>query len=233
MAERIREFITGIRHPRRIIGSFVFFILYCIAFSLLERRTTGLHLIYCPFDAEIPFIPFFVIFYYSWFLYVFFTLVLFFFTSEEDYLTGYRFMAIGMAFFIIFNFFYPTVIDIRPDVVPGRDPFSALVRMMYSIDTPSDVFPSLHVYNTIAMHATIINSSHLRQRIALKSRSEKQYHKKIRAGYTASAVLSVLIILSTMFIKQHSVIDVLGAMLMGAVVYYFMFMFRKPSQQNG
>ena len=43
-----------------------------------------------------------------------------------------------------------------------------------------------------------------------------------RSGFKrASFVISALIIMSTMFIKQHSVFDVIGAFLMAVIIYVF------------
>ena len=64
--------------------------------------------------------------------------------------------------------------------------------------------PSIHVYNSLGAHFAIIRS--------------KCFEKKkgIRIG---SLILAVSIIMATMFIKQHSVFDVLTAFVMAAVMY--------------
>ncbi len=227
MKQKLDAFFKGMKHPKQRLFSLFFFAAYCISFYLIERRTSGFHMIDSPLDDKIPFLPGFILAYYFWFLYVFITLFWFFFVSEEDYLKGFWFLAIGMASFIILNIFWPTAIDIRPENVPGKDFCSWLVRLMYSIDTPTDVFPSLHVYNTVGIHACILNSTWIRKKAAAHSKDEKQYHRILHRVYTISAIIAVLIIISTMFVKQHSVIDVLGGLILGAIVYYFMYMFPK------
>jgi len=68
----------------------------------------------------------------------------------------------------------------------------------------TNLWPSIHVYNSLGAHFAIIRS--------------KCFEKKkgIRIG---SLILAVSIIMATMFIKQHSVFDVLTAFVMAAVMY--------------
>ena len=71
-------------------------------------------------------------------------------------------------------------------------------------DTPTNLWPSIHVYNSLGAHFAIIRS--------------KCFEKKkgIRIG---SLILASSIIMATMFIKQHSVFDVITAFVMAAVMY--------------
>ena len=85
--------------------------------------------------------------------------------------------------------------------------YSALrvaVAWLYSTDTPTNLFPSIHVYNSLGIHFAVMHSS---------------YFKDKKHVQHASLVLCVLIILSTMFIKQHSVFDVSTAFMLAFVMY--------------
>ena len=85
--------------------------------------------------------------------------------------------------------------------------FTDMVRHLYSTDTPTNLFPSIHVYNSIAACVAIFYSKHVK-----------------RKGTKAAAlVLTILIILSTMFIKQHSVFDVLTAFALAAIMWLFLY----------
>lgn len=79
-----------------------------------------------------------------------------------------------------------------------------MVAALYRTDTPTNLWPSIHVYNSLGAHFAIIRS--------------KCFEKKkgIRIG---SLILASSIIMETMFIKQHSVFDVLTAFVMAAVMY--------------
>lgn len=73
---------------------------------------------------------------------------------------------------------------------------------MQTVDTPKSVFPSMHVYVTLVLQYTL------------------EMQKKLVSswGIWVGRVLAVLIVLSTMFIKQHSVLDVSAAIVMFAVL---------------
>ena len=62
----------------------------------------------------------------------------------------------------------------------------------------------IHVYNSLGIHFAVMHSS---------------YFKDKKHVQHASLVLCVLIVLSTMFIKQHSVFDVSTAFMLAFVMY--------------
>ena len=76
--------------------------------------------------------------------------------------------------------------------------------MLYEIDTDTNVLPSIHVYNSLGCYIAIRKCPKLRNK------------KGIQIG---SFVLTVSIILATMLLKQHSVIDVVAAMVMARIIY--------------
>ena len=72
------------------------------------------------------------------------------------------------------------------------------------VDTPTNLFPSIHVYNSIGVHLAVMHSERLKEK------------KWIRRG---SFLLMSSIVASTMFLKQHSVFDVITACLLAVVMY--------------
>ena len=80
--------------------------------------------------------------------------------------------------------------------------------MIYSVDTPTNVLPSIHVYNSIGAMAAIAHSTSL---------------KKHRGVQISSYVLGILIIFSTVFLKQHSITDVIAALAMACMIYPFVY----------
>lgn len=99
---------------------------------------------------------------------------------------------------------FPNGTDFRPAIDPDKNIFCYLVSKLWSIDPCINVFPSIHVYNSVGVHIAVCHSEEL-----------KKHPMIVRA----SGVLMVLICLATMFLKQHSVIDVVGALLMASVIY--------------
>ena len=234
MIKRFWKFFCSRFETRRglTIASIVFFAVYLTVFFLLEGRE-GLtyYIISSPIDDSIPFIPHFVWFYYSWFVYCYVILIIFFFTSEKDYFNAFWFMAFGMTVFCIFSYFCPTGLELRPDTVEGSGLSAMLVRAMYAIDTPTNVFPSIHVYDTVGMHAAILHSDTVAKWAARHSTNEASCRRKIRLIHWISAVWAILICLSTLFIKQHSVIDLIGGLVLGIVVYFFMYMLPRRKEK--
>lgn len=79
-----------------------------------------------------------------------------------------------------------------------RQHFIKAVQMIYHTDTPTNVLPSIHVFNSLACCVAIL-------------KNQRKYKKSTD---TACVVLTILIIMSTMFLKQHSVVDVVLAAMM-------------------
>lgn len=183
---------------------FSYALIYMPWFYYLEQRTeVHYHYIRCALDHLIPFNRYFIVPYYFWFLFVGATGLYFFFASKTDFQKLAIFLIIGMTSFLLISTFYPTAVHLRPAVVPGDDIFTSWVRLLYRIDTPTNVFPSIHVYNSLGCLIVISHSKRLQ---------EKQFL------ISATHVFVFMIILSTLFLKQHSIIDVAGAFVFALIV---------------
>ena len=115
----------------------------------------------------------------------------------------------GMTVFLVVSYIYPNVQYLRPAVFPRSNIFTRLVAEIYRTDTPTNILPSIHVFNSLAVYFAIHHCQ------ALKDR------KWLQRG---ALILSVLIILSTMFIKQHSVLDVVLAFGLAGILYPVFYM---------
>ena len=180
--EKLRIFYLKYKHAIPLI---IYGIIYMAWFAWLEKNTTGHYrIIHMAADDYIPFCEVFVIPYFLWFAYVSAVVIYFFFKNKEDYYRTCIFLFTGMTIFLIVS--------------------TRMVAALYRTDTPTNLWPSIHVYNSLGAHFAIIRS--------------KCFEKKkgIRIG---SLILAVSIIMATMFIKQHSVFDVLTAFVMAAVMY--------------
>ena len=107
----------------------------------------------------------------------------------------------GMTMALLFYAIVPNGLALRPRYVPGNDIFSKAVQSLYRTDTPMNVCPSIHVFNSVTLML-----AYYRTRCFDASR--------LRWMRPAAAVLCVSIALSTMLLKQHSVIDVVFGMLL-------------------
>ena len=174
-------------------------------FLLLEKHvTTNYHVIQTQFDMWIPFVEYFIIPYLMWFAFIAAAFVLFFLTDVPGFYKMAKFMFTGMTIFLIISTIFPNGQDLRPVVFERDNVFVDMVRMLYRADTCTNVFPSLHVFNTLSVCIAVHESEKL---------------KKHKAVCNAAYILAALIILATMFLKQHSVLDVFGAVIMAYVLY--------------
>lgn len=205
---------TFYRKYKHLFPLAIFLIFYLTVFVYVENRPAyHMHLLASRFDHLIPFCELFVVPYIMWFFYITFG-VLFFGIVEKDRDQCYQLstnLMIGMALFLLISLIWPNGHTLRPAVLPRDNFFTRLVIMIYSSDTSTNVFPSIHVFNTIAMHTAVRHSTTL---------------KKHPWAVRISGIIAVSIVLSTMFIKQHTVIDVVGAMGLNLVTWYVLY--RQP-----
>lgn len=187
----------------------IFITIYMVFFFLVESIDASSY--YVPeiaFDHDIPFIPAFIIPYVMWFPWIPFICLWALFTDEKVFTKITRLLMIGMSLFIIISAIFPTKLFLRPDEVPGNDICSKMVKYLYSIDTPTNVFPSIHVYDTLVLcYGVFIGKCAL-------------FKNTLFRIFTVA--LTVAICMATCFLKQHSVTDGIAAvvMLVVAVAIY-------------
>ena len=154
----------------------------------------GRHLIWCQLDDYVPFLPVFAIPYVAWYVVQAFTAWYCFKKDRKVFrkLVGYILFVYAVA--ISVYILYPTAIDFRPELT-GKDIFSKIVGLIYRMDNPTNVFPSLHVL------------------VAVGCAFAQCKAKKL--GKPSLCILWWLIALSicasTVLIKQHSVLDIFAA----------------------
>lgn len=182
-----------------------YFAIYLTWFLYLEKHvTTRYHVMHSVVDDWIPFNEYFIIPYFLWFAYIAAVILWFFFTNKEDYYRVCILLFTGMTLSLLICTLFPNGTDFRPYVDPEKNIFAKAVSLLYATDTCTNVFPSIHVYNSVAVHIGIIRS---------------EQFKNNRIVRLISGVLMVSICMSTVFLKQHSIIDVAGALLLCGAVY--------------
>ena len=189
------------KHP--VLFCWIYFLGYMVWFQLLERFRHPVIIVHSTLDDMIPFIPVFVVPYLIWFFYISLTTFWFFKRSREDFWNVCRYMLTGMVIALTIYTVLPTGLQLRPEIT-GTDVFSGLVAMLYQADTATNVCPSIHVMNSIAVNAVV-------------QRSNAFKHPRIVK--TSSYILAVAICASTVLLKQHSVIDVFWAIILEVLLY--------------
>lgn len=195
---------------RWLCGLYAF--IYLPWFFYLEKTITldtpGIHIISSPIDAYIPFIEAFIIPYILWFIYMGVAIVYMFFKGTDAEFGKFALsLIIGMTTAMLICMIYPNGLNFRPNEV-SNSIFGRIIQVLHSTDTSTNVFPSIHVYNSLAVH------------IALSKCNALSKHKYIKLG---SLILCILICISTVCLKQHSFVDVVGACIMMTILYLLIY----------
>ncbi len=185
----------------------LYLIIYMPCFIYLEAHVTDeYYLIHCALDDYIPFCEYFILPYYFWFAFIAIACVYFFLRSQAECIRMGSYLIIGMTLAVITYFVFPNGLgDFRPHEFPRENFCTDLVRMLYRSDTSTNVLPSLHVYNTICVTVAVF-----------KSKTFGKAHTAVKISVSAAALL---ICVSTVFLKQHSVLDIAAAVVMAAALY--------------
>jgi membrane-associated phospholipid phosphatase len=161
---------------------------------------SSVHVDYYWVDTKIPFLSWFSFPYASWMLVMY--LGFLYFAIRNRSLFWRVFIAYNVAVLacnVIFVLM-PTYVP-RPDF-PLTDSASMLVQFIYSHDAPFNCFPSVHCLTSYLLFITI--------------NRDMKLAKLPRIGWS---VLLWLIIASTVFIKQHSLLDVAGGIALAEAAY--------------
>lgn len=144
----------------------VYGIFYMLSFSFLENHVVDhREIIQSRLDDLIPFSEIFVIPYFLWFLYIAATVIYFalFQKNIKDYYHLIATLAIGMTLFLVISLLWPNGHTLRPRSFERDNIFVDMVRYLYTIDTPTNIFPSIHVFNSVACCIAIRSSSALKK----------------------------------------------------------------------
>ncbi len=205
ICNKVGKLIYLYRTHREIWWIIIYTAIYMVGFKIMENAShVHYHLIHTWLDDQIPFCEYFIIPYMIWF--AFNLVVVGWFVLKADKREYYRLITalmLGMTVFIVVSVAYPNQLQLRPEYVDTSNIFGKLVAGLYKTDTSTNVLPSIHVYNTVVL-CFAINANKIIRR-----------HKAVLIG---TNVLGILIILSTMFLKQHSVIDVSLGLVMGVLM---------------
>lgn len=195
----MKQRLSRYKHAWILLYAFIYLPWFCF---LEKTVTSDYYIIHTWLDDWIPFNEYFVIPYLLWFPYVGGVILYFFLHSKEDYYRLCTCLFTGMTLSLAICTVFHNGTDLRVAVDPDRNLCARLVAFLHQADTSTNVFPSIHVFNSIMVHTAVVKSQRFR-----------------RGTRMASLVLAVLICLSTVFLKQHSVVDVMGGMLMAYGLY--------------
>ncbi|MDD2214674.1 MAG: phosphatidic acid phosphatase [Oscillospiraceae bacterium] len=176
----------------------LFWPLFGLFFFAVERifPNRNWHYVYVPLDDRIPFCEWFIIPYLFWFVYLIGTLAYTFFFDVPAFKKMMHFVIITYGAAMLIYLFFPTAQALRPQSFSRDNLLTRIVGGLYQFDTNTNVCPSLHVIGSAA---------------ALFAGLDTRRFQKW--GWKAAYIIAgFLISISTVFLKQHSVIDLLVAL---------------------
>jgi hypothetical protein len=171
-----------------------------VFYSVLNRPGPKVYSLITDLDRAIPFIPAFIIPYSIWYPFIASALVLFFFKDRSLYYRALVTLCLGLvSCYAVYAVFQTTVH--RP-VLSGEGLLKGMVNFVYANDQPFNCFPSIHVLTSYIM------IKGLRQ---LRSMPTKLRLALITIGWS--------IIASTVFVKQHVLLDAAGAIMLVEILF--------------
>ncbi|MNU82214.1 Undecaprenyl-diphosphatase BcrC [compost metagenome] len=151
-------------------------------------------------DEQIPFVPAFIVPYLLWYPFVLIMLIVLFVKNARVYYRTLLALGLGLiACYLIYYFFQTTIT--RPQA-SGNGILLQLVRLVYEADGAYNCFPSIHVLTSYLM---------------LKGMSDCNNFSRASRKIILTASWSVTI--STVFVKQHVLLDIIGAIVLAELVY--------------
>ncbi len=158
-------------------------------------------------DSWIPFYEGFIIAYLSWFLYIVGTGFYLLINNEPAFKRYMIFLAVTFFSCALFWVIVPNGQGLRPEVYPRDNLCTDLVKWIHSIDTPTNVFPSEHIIGTCGALIGLWDAG------LLKKQPERFLF----------ILWGILIAASTVCLKQHAFIDILGGVGLSAVAGFFVY----------
>ncbi|MBR5390400.1 MAG: phosphatase PAP2 family protein [Clostridia bacterium] len=183
-------------HLLLLLGWVGYFLLYFLTETFIPAERC--HPMHCFLDDLIPFCEVFLLAYGGWYLLVFGSLLHYLLYDVESFKKLQYFIIITQVVAMAVYILYPTRQDLRPEFFARDNGFTRILGFIYSMDTSTGVCPSLHVAYSLGIAS-----------VCYKDKNASLL-KKILITATV-----ILISLSTMFVKQHSAVDVLAALILG------------------
>lgn len=212
LAVRLRDPETG---GYRYLWLLLFYPVYLSSFFALEKITLNYHVVECAADHWIPFCEWFFIPYVLWHGAIA-LLTLHLLLNDIPELK--RLLRFFIATYIItFSVFliWPTCQNLRPSEFPRDNLMTWLVAHgIYGADPPTNVSPSMHIIGTFGLWFAVASSRAF-----------------AKPGWRIFwAILGIAICLSTVFLRQHSLLDLATALpvvLVGWLVSYSGLFFKR------
>ncbi|MEK4276229.1 phosphatase PAP2 family protein [Paenibacillus sp. FSL R7-0026] len=146
----------------------------------------------------IPFVPAFIIPYLLWYPFIPGALIALAFKDKRTYFQTLIALCSGLVISYIFFALFQTAIE-RPNIEGEEGFLITMVDYIYRNDQPYNCFPSIHVLTSyLILRGTRVFG---------------------RAIWAMTSAFSIVIIVSTVLVKQHVVVDIAGGILVGELCF--------------
>ena len=202
-------------HLLLLLGWAGYFILYVVTETLIPAEEC--YVVHSRVDDLIPFCEVFVIPYVFWYVLIVISLLYFALYNVTGFRQLQTYIIVTQVVAMVIYLLFPNRQDLRPEVFPRDNFWTDCVQVLYTVDTDTNVCPSLHVAYSMGIAS-----------VWLKEKDVSPWWK----GFIVITV--ILICLSTMFIKQHSFWDFVVALPVCALaeVIAFRRFYRRPRRRS-
>ena len=183
----------------------IFWPIYGALFWFVERvyHPEAYYAMYCALDDAIPFCEYFLIPYLFWFIFLAGGLAYGLLFNPEGFRKMMRFIILTYSTALAVYFIFPNCQELRPAALERENLFTEFIKGFYRFDTNTNVCPSIHVLGTVAAAQLFWQDERLKG-----------------VGWKAlNLIISLSICASTVFMKQHSVLDVIAAGVVSLAAY--------------
>ncbi len=191
---------------RHLIPFGIYLVIYLVWFRILEViPRTHYWIIALPIDRVLPFVEQFIIPYLSWFFYILVGTLTVYYLDQGEYDKLATKLIFGMTAFLLISTFFPNRQPFRLLEMPRENVFTKMVALLWKVDSPTNVWPSIHVFNSVVVEAALLRADNV--------------HLKRKPIRVLSLLWCILICLSTVMIKQHSTLDIITALALVLFAY--------------
>lgn len=191
--------------------------LYLLLFYFVERvyPVAHYHVMHCALDDLIPFHEAFLIPYLFWFVFLAGMLVYTILREPPAFTRMMHFIILTYTAAIVIYLLFPTCQELRPVAFERDNALTRFLFYFYQFDTNTNVCPSVHVIGSLSVVFAAWDTERFRSTM----------------WKVIFLMIALLICISTVFLKQHSILDVLVALPICAVGYAFVY--RKKCLKRG
>lgn len=159
--------------------------------------------VHCALDDVIPFCEYFLIPYVMWYILIVGVHLYTMLYDVEAFKRYSKYLIVAFSFSTLTFLLIPTCQNLRPEVFPRDNFLTDVVKLLYTIDTNTNVCPSEHVIGSVAAFLAVCHTKSLRK-------------PKVIGVF---ALVAFFTSIATVFLKQHSAVDVIAALPVCAAAY--------------